>query len=99
MEWFTDQLRNHYGFDWAAMVFTFLSLYRLSEHKRDGFVWGLAAGLAWTAFNITVPSVAGILANVVFIYMNGRGYLKWRKDARDAPVSGAAASTQEGGDV
>lgn len=77
-------LAHNYGLDWLAMALTFVSMWRLGEHKRDGFLWGFAATIVWTAFNATVPSVAGVLANIVFTALNIRGYLRWR-GANPAP--------------
>lgn len=74
----TDLLFKYYGFDWAAMAFTFLSLYRLGDGRRDGFVFGLLANVCWAVFGVMAESIANPLANAVFLYMNIRGYRRWR---------------------
>ncbi|MFG0299798.1 MAG: PnuC protein [Phycisphaerales bacterium JB047] len=74
----TDLLFKYYGLDWAAMAFTFLSLYRLGSGKRDGFIYGLLANVCWAAFGIMAESIANPLANAVFLAMNLRGYGRWR---------------------
>lgn len=71
-------LAKHHGLDWLAMALTFLSMWRLGDHKKDGFLWGVAATAAWTLFNLGVASVAGVVANIVFMALNLRGFLRWR---------------------
>ncbi|VAX40258.1 hypothetical protein MNBD_PLANCTO03-1504 [hydrothermal vent metagenome] len=70
---------KYYGLDWAAMIFTFLSLYRLGHGKRDGFLYGLCANVCWAGFGILALSVANPMANVVFIVLNVRGYRHWQQ--------------------
>lgn len=89
MELILDGLREHYGTDWAAMVFTFLSLWRLGNHKRDGFLWGLLAALSWAVFNLTVQTVPGVTANIVFLGMNARGWWKWNRGASSGREPGS----------
>ena len=75
-----DILFKHYGVDWVAMFLTLIALYRLGNKKRDGFLYGLASNVAWAAFGVLVFSVANVLANVIFLVMNVRGYRKWRNE-------------------
>ena len=84
-----DLILRHYGVDWLAMVLTFVSLVRLGDHKRDGFIWGFLSTVAWAVFNVLVFSVAGVIANIVFFYLNLRGWLRWnrRAEARAKEVS------------
>lgn len=73
-------LTDFYGSDWAAMVLTFLSIYYLGNSKRIGFIFGIGAGISWTVFGVLVGSIASPIANAIFIYLNLRGYLKWKKE-------------------
>lgn len=73
-----DYILKHRGVDWIAMVLMFISLIRLGDHKRDGFAWGLAATVAWAVFNGMVFSIAGVIANVIYFFLNLRGWLRWR---------------------
>ena len=77
----TDILLSYYGVDWTAMVMTFFSLYYLSEKRRIGFVFGVLASVSWLTFGILASSVANVLANIIFISLNVRGYINWQKKA------------------
>lgn len=75
---------RYYGFDWAAMLFMFASLYRLGNHKRDGFVYGILANLCYIAFGFIAMSLANQIANAAFLALNVRGFIRWRKDVASA---------------
>lgn len=72
-----DLALRYYGFDWAAMVFTFMTIYRLGHHKRDGFIYGLAANVCWMVFGVMAQSIANPIANTIFLVLNLRGYRRW----------------------
>jgi len=78
-------LSKHHGLDWLAIILTFVSLWRLGARKRDGFLYGAGATIAWAAFNVGVASVAGVLANLIFAAMNARGFAKWKAE-KEPPV-------------
>ena len=67
------------GIDWLAMIMTFLALYYLGEKKRFGFIFGILASISWLTFGVLVDSIANILANVIFIVLNLRGYANWKE--------------------
>lgn len=75
-----DILLSYYGVDWTAMVMIFFSLYYLGEKRRAGFVFGVLASISWLTFGILAGSVANVIANVIFITLNIRGYLNWQKE-------------------
>ena len=79
-----DILFKYYGIDWTAMVMTCCFLYYVGEEKRSGFVFGILASIAWLAFGILAESIANVIANLIFITLNARGYLKWKKKAGPA---------------
>jgi hypothetical protein len=70
---------GHYGLDWAAAVFMFLSMYRLGKHHRDGFILAAIASGFWIAFNIRVDSAGGIVANAVILAMTLRSFSTFQK--------------------
>lgn len=70
---------KYHGIDWLAMMLTFLTLYYLGEKKRFGFIFGILASIAWLTFGVLVDSIANIIANVIFIVLNLRGYVNWKK--------------------
>jgi len=87
-------LFKHYGVDWLAMILMFISLIRLGDHQRDGFVWGLGATIAWAVFNGMVESVAGVIANAIYFLLNLRGWVRWkpRDSALDHTNEGVSSS-------
>lgn len=77
-------LFKYYAIDWTAMVMTFCFLYYVGEKKRSGFVFGILASIAWLTFGILAESIANVIANVIFITLNVRGYLRWKGKADPA---------------
>lgn len=75
-----EALFKFYGFDWLAMILTFYSILAFKEKSIKGFVFGGLACICWLAFNAVVGSIAGVMANVGFLYMHVAGFLEWRKD-------------------
>lgn len=85
-----DALTRYYGLDWAAMLFTFLSLYRLGNGRRDGFLYGLCANVCWAAFGVMAVSIANPIANAAFFVLNIRGYRHWKQPPQpEAPAAAA----------
>ena len=72
-------LFSYYGLDWAAAVFMFLSMHRLGQHKKDGFVFAALASICWIAFNLIAHSAAGVVANVIIAIMAFRSLSTWNK--------------------
>ena len=70
---------KYHGIDWVAIIMTFLTLYYLGEKRRFGFIFGIVASIAWLIFGVLVDSIANIVANVIFIALNLRGYLNWKE--------------------
>lgn len=79
-----DILFKYYGIDWTAMVMTCCFLYYVGEEKRSGFVFGILASISWLTFGILAESIANVIANVIFITLNVRGYVKWKGKAGPA---------------
>ena len=73
-----ELLFKYHGIDWIAIIMTFLTLYYLGEKRRFGFVFGVLASISWLIFGILVDSIANIVANIIFIALNLRGYLNWQ---------------------
>ena len=61
-----------------AMASTLVSIYLLGDKKQSGFLFGVVSNLAWFTFGFMVHSVANMLANVVLLVINVRGYVRWR---------------------
>lgn len=94
-----DAAIRYYGFDWAAMTLTFLSIYRLGARRRDGFLFGLGANVCWSVFGIMAGSIANPLANAVFLVLNLRGYARWRRAELLATPPEPSGSTRERGTI
>ena len=81
-DWLIQPSIERYFLDWGAMVFGIIAMWRLSGKHRDGFMWGLVSNVFWIGFNWLVPSVAGVLFNVIWIAINIRGLVMWAKAER-----------------
>lgn len=75
----TQYVFNYYGVDWLAMFMTFISIYLLGKKNKYGFIFGLLANASWLTFGIIVNSLGNVAANVVFTFLNIKGYLNWRR--------------------
>jgi 3-oxoacyl-(acyl-carrier-protein) synthase len=77
----------HYGLDWAAATFLFLSMWRLGGHHRDGFLFGAASAVFWILFNARVESAAGITANAIILGMSLVSFARFKRPAPSPPPS------------
>jgi hypothetical protein len=68
---------NYYGIDWIAMTFTFTAIYLLGEKKRYAFLIGIVGNMFWLVFGVFSHSIATIVANIIIMSLNARGYIKW----------------------
>ncbi len=79
-----EMMGNHLGLDLIAVVLMFVSLWLLGNHRREGFIFGLLAALAFVAFNGLVDSFWGILGNLILAILNIRGWMRWETPPRTA---------------
>jgi hypothetical protein len=70
-------MSQYFGVDWAAMCMTFLAIYLLGSKRRVGFTIMILGNLCWSAIGIWAQSYAMVIANLGFLAMNVRGYVKW----------------------
>ena len=75
MEYIFEHALQYKGSDWAAMVFTFLSLYLLGNKSRTGFVMGIIANVFWFSYGYLTGSVANMFCSSVVIYLQARGWV------------------------
>ena len=47
-----EMMGNHLDLDLVAVVLMFISLWLLGNQRREGFIFGLLAALAFVAFNV-----------------------------------------------
>ena len=81
-----DILLKYYGIDWAATITAMLTIYLLGRKMRSGFLIGVLSSLLWLIFNGMVASVAGVLANIILVFINLQGYWKWARERDKAKV-------------
>ena len=74
-----DSLWKYYGFDWLAMILTVAAIYQIGNKKRSGFVLMIAGNVSWICLAIMANTVAMIIANSIFIFLNIRAFVKWTK--------------------
>ena len=77
MEYLREQAFNYYGCDWAAMAFTFLSLYLLGNQSRTGFLIGIIANFFWFSYGYQTDSIANMFCSFVVICLQARGWKNW----------------------
>ncbi|HIL25032.1 MAG TPA: hypothetical protein EYG19_06490 [Verrucomicrobia bacterium] len=80
MDYLRDNAFQYYGCDWAAMVFTFLSIYMLGNRNRMGFVMGIGANIFWFSYGYMTVSIANMLCSVVVMLLQFRGWQKWVRE-------------------
>lgn len=78
-------MTDYLGLDWLAMVLTFSAIYLLGNKSRHGFLVMMAGNLCWTAIGAWAHSYAMVLANLGFLLMNVRGFVKWTPAGRSLP--------------
>ena len=72
-------LGPYYGVDWLAMILTLIGIYLLGDKKRVGFMVHILGNFLWAILGIMTMSIALMIANVVYLFFNIRGYQKWKK--------------------
>ena len=81
-----EYLTQFYGTDWLAAVTLLLFTYFMSNKNKLGFIFGVISGLSWIAFGFISESMATIIANTIFVFLNIRGLLKWKKNSRQGSL-------------
>ena len=94
MEYLSEHALQYKGSDWAAMVFTFLSLYLLGNKSRTGFVMGIIANVFWFSYGYLTGSVANMFCSSVVIYLQARGWVNWGKDTDLLPASANSTNSE-----
>jgi hypothetical protein len=63
------------------MCLTFSAIHLLGSKRRAGFALMMAGNLLWCAIGTWAHSYAMIIANLGFLAMNIRGFVKWAPPA------------------
>ena len=82
MDYFTENALKYLGFDWAAMVFTFGSLYLLGNKARAGFLLGVVANFFWFGYGFMSGSMANMLCSCVIVLLQVRGWHNWGRETK-----------------
>ena len=82
MEYWTKHALDFHGFDWAAMVFTFASLYLLGNKVRAGFLLGVVANFFWFGYGFMTDSIANMLCSTVIVLLQLRGWHNWGMETK-----------------
>ena len=81
MDYFMENALKFYGFDWAAMVFTFASLYLLGNKMRSGFLLGVLANFFWFSYGFMTDSIANMACSTMIVLLQVRGWRNWGRDS------------------
>jgi len=84
MDYFMENALKYYGFDWAAMVATFISLWLIGNKVRLGFLIGIGANVCWFGYGLIGDSIANMLASCVVAGLQWRGWVRWGEPAEEA---------------
>jgi len=99
-----DFFLGHDGVDWLAGLCMVVMLWRVGNHKRDGFLWSAGAAGAWIVFNARLEPVSapGIAINAVVLVISIRSYLTWSppdqpsSSGESPPSSSSPSSASQG---
>ena len=83
MEYLLDHAFDFYGCDWAAMTFTFISLYLLGNKSRVGFLAGIIANVFWFSYGYQTDSIANMFCSFAVICLQARGWKNWGSKVTD----------------
>lgn len=72
-----------YGIDWLATVCGLTGVYLIGSKNHYGFLVMMVASLSWMTVGFMIQSLALILGSGVFFGLHVRGWMKWRRDARE----------------
>jgi hypothetical protein len=75
-----EDILKYYGIDWFGMVATLLAVWFLGNKNRYGFISFIISNLAWIAVGFFAVSHAIVIGNAIFLVINIRGFLKWKKN-------------------
>ena len=73
-------LTQYYGFDWLAILVGVIGLWRLGNKDKSGFIFYMLAAVAGFVFAVLAHSGAYMIANLITLLLQLRGYLKWQKE-------------------
>lgn len=78
-----DLEMQYYGIDWLATVAGLTGVYMIGSKNKYGFLIMMIASLSWMTVGFMIWSLALILGSGVFFCLHVRGWLRWRREARE----------------
>ena len=75
---------QYYGIDWLATACGLAAVFLLGNKNKIGFLVFMMASASWVTFGLIVGSWAVVFGSSVFILMQFRGWMKWRRDERES---------------
>lgn len=71
---------KYYALDWVATSLSLLAVYLLGNKNKYGFISFSIANSLWIFLGFFLMDSLGIgIGNIVFLIMNIRGYISWKK--------------------
>jgi nicotinamide riboside transporter PnuC len=74
---------DFYGVDWLATVCGLTGVYLIGSKNKYGFLIMMMASLSWMTVGFMIGSLALIIGSGFFFGLHVRGWMKWRRDARE----------------
>ncbi len=68
---------KYYCIDWIALVLTATAIYLLGKKRKAGFSLGVVGNIVWIVFGILVRSLATVVACVILMILNVKGWWNW----------------------
>lgn len=63
--------------DWVGTAFTLSGLWLIGNRNRTGFLVGIIGCIFWAVFGMERSILSITVVNVIFIFVNARGWLRW----------------------
>ena len=81
-----ESFSRFYGSDWVGMVGNLFSAWFLTKQRKLGFLIGIVGCIGWLIFGIVANSAPSVISNLIYIGINIRGWIKWKKEPpRECP--------------
>jgi hypothetical protein len=75
-----EGITGYYCIDWIALVLNAAAIYLLGKKRKAGWPLGVGANIAWIAFGLLAHSAATVVACIIFVGLNLKGWWSWRAE-------------------
>lgn len=83
MQNFVQYFTSYYGIDIVSAILTILGIYFLGNKNRLGFILSILAAVGGFVCSIMMKTVAYAIIDVIVVFLNLRGFIKWGKNIRN----------------